>query len=94
MALSDILRRTPGRRPKSILGYFTDPPPAFNGKWLGVGAEMHHFAIARHNKGVNLLFFDGSVCYSRAKSLWNFYWHNQYDTSYAATHIQFPAWMQ
>jgi len=73
---------------------YTDTPPAFNGEWVGVQAEMHHFAIARHDKGVNVLFFDGSVRYARAKTLWNFYWHNQYDTTYAATHIQFPAWMQ
>jgi prepilin-type N-terminal cleavage/methylation domain-containing protein/prepilin-type processing-associated H-X9-DG protein len=73
---------------------FTDPPPAFNGEWLGVWAEMHHFAIARHNKGVNVLFFDGSVRYSPAKNLWNLYWHNQYDITYAAQNIQFPAWMQ
>ena len=72
---------------------YTDPPPAFNGEWLGAGAEMHHFAIARHDQGVNLLFFDGSVRYARAKALWNFYWHNQYDVTYAAQHIQFPAWM-
>ena len=70
-----------------------DPPPAFNGEWLGAGAEMHHFAIARHSKGVNVLFFDSSVRYSSAKNLWNFYWHNQYDTTYAAQHIHFPAWM-
>ena len=55
---------------------------------------MHHFAIARHNKGVNVLFFDGSVRYAPAKDLWNFYWHNQYDVTYAAQNIQFPAWMQ
>jgi prepilin-type N-terminal cleavage/methylation domain-containing protein/prepilin-type processing-associated H-X9-DG protein len=73
---------------------YTDPPPAFNGEWLGPQAEMHHFAIARHNKGVNLLFFDGSVRYSQARILWNYYWHNQYDVSYAASHITFPAWMQ
>jgi hypothetical protein len=42
---------------------------------------------------VNLLFFDGSVRYARAKALWKFYWHNQYDVTYAATHIQFPSWM-
>ena len=68
-------------------------PPAFNGQWLGVWAEMHHFAIARHDKGVNVLFFDGSVRYSPAKKLWNYYWHNHYDTTYAADHIRFPARM-
>lgn len=73
---------------------FTDAPPAYNGEWLGVDAEMHHFAMARHEKGVNVLFFDGSARYSRAKNLWNFYWHNQYDINYASRNIQFPAWMQ
>jgi prepilin-type N-terminal cleavage/methylation domain-containing protein/prepilin-type processing-associated H-X9-DG protein len=71
----------------------TDTPPAFNGQWTGVWAEMQHFAIARHGQGVNLLFFDGSVRSSRAKGLWNFYWHNRYDVNYAATHIRFPSWM-
>ena len=72
---------------------YSDAPPAFNGQWLGVWAEMHHFAIARHDKGVNVLFFDGSVRYSPAKKLWNYYWHNHFDTTYAADHIRFPAWM-
>jgi prepilin-type N-terminal cleavage/methylation domain-containing protein/prepilin-type processing-associated H-X9-DG protein len=74
--------------------YDTDVPPAFNGQWSGAQAEMHHFAIARHSKGINLLFFDGSVRYQRAKDLWGLYWHNEYDVNYAAQHIQFPAWMQ
>jgi prepilin-type N-terminal cleavage/methylation domain-containing protein/prepilin-type processing-associated H-X9-DG protein len=70
-----------------------DSPPAFNGQWLGVQAEMHHFAIARHKKGINVLFFDGSVRYERAKDLWSLCWDNNYDVNYAAAHIQFPSWM-
>jgi prepilin-type processing-associated H-X9-DG protein len=70
-----------------------DVPPAFNGQWTGYNAEMQHFAIARHNRGVNVLFFDGSVRYSSAKNLWFFLWHNHYDVSYPADNIQFPAWM-
>jgi prepilin-type processing-associated H-X9-DG protein len=54
---------------------------------------MRHFAMLRHNNGVNVLFFDGSVRYSTAKNLWKFYWHNQYDVTYSATHTVFPAWM-
>jgi prepilin-type processing-associated H-X9-DG protein len=72
----------------------TDQPAAFNGEWNGVEAEMQHFAMARHAKGVNVLFFDGSVRYARARDLWNFYWHNHYDVTYAAKNIQFPTWMQ
>jgi prepilin-type N-terminal cleavage/methylation domain-containing protein/prepilin-type processing-associated H-X9-DG protein len=73
---------------------YTDTPPAFNGEFAGYWAEMHHFAIARHGTGVNVLFFDGSVRFSRTKELWNYYWHNKYDINYAAQHIQFPAWMK
>jgi prepilin-type processing-associated H-X9-DG protein len=71
-----------------------DVPPAFNGQWSGVGAEMKHFAIERHNKGINVLFFDGSVRYQRARDLWNLPWNRNYDVSYAATNIQFPDWMR
>jgi RNA polymerase sigma factor (sigma-70 family) len=72
----------------------TDEPPDFNGQWLGYEAEMSHFAIARHNKGINLLFFDGSARYERDRDLWNLPWNNNYDVFYAASNIQFPAWMQ
>jgi len=68
-------------------------PPAFNGQWTGAEAEMKHFAIARHDKGVNVLFFDGSVRYYRAKDLWGLYWNNHYDVNYAARNIIFPSWM-
>ena len=70
-----------------------DIPPAFNGEWLGAGAEMHHFAMARHGKGVNILFFDSSVRYSRPKDLWNLPWHKEYDVNAAALNIGFPDWM-
>jgi prepilin-type N-terminal cleavage/methylation domain-containing protein/prepilin-type processing-associated H-X9-DG protein len=71
----------------------SDVPPDFNGQWSGAAAEMHHFAMARHSKGINILFFDGSVRYERAKDLWGLYWNSHYDVNYAASPIQFPAWM-
>ena len=49
--------------------HHNDIPPAFNGEWIGAGAEMHHFAMARHGKGVNILYFDSSVSNTRAKAL-------------------------
>ena len=67
----------------------SDLPPDFNGQWVGPGGGFKHFAIARHAKGVNVLFFDSSVRYSRARDLWNFPWHKQYDVS-AAKNIVFP----
>ena len=70
-----------------------DPPPAFNGEWQGYNAEFHHFAIARHRKGINLLSFDGSVRYRGAKNLWSLPWHREFDVHYHAK-IAFPEWMR
>jgi prepilin-type N-terminal cleavage/methylation domain-containing protein/prepilin-type processing-associated H-X9-DG protein len=72
--------------------YETNTPPEFNGQFAGFDAEMNHFAIARHAKGVNILFFDSSVRYSRAKDLWQLPWHKNWDSSAAAT-VPFPGWM-
>jgi prepilin-type N-terminal cleavage/methylation domain-containing protein/prepilin-type processing-associated H-X9-DG protein len=70
----------------------TDTPPAFNGEESGLGAEMNFFAIERHGKGVNILYFDSSVRRTRAKDLWILPWHRDYDTSAAANTV-FPDWM-
>ena len=71
----------------------TDMPPRFNGENAGFSNEMDFFALARHGKGVNVLFFDGSVRNVRAKDLWNLPWHQQYDVTSAARNIGFPDWM-
>ena len=73
--------------------HHNDPPPRFNGEWSGADAEFHHFAIHRHGKGVNALFFDGSARLQRAKHLWRLPWHRQYDVNYADQKIKFPEWM-
>ena len=64
--------------------FYNDIPPAFNGEWMGAGAEMHHFAIERHGKGVNILYFDSSVRNTRAKDLWSLPWSKGYDVNAAA----------
>jgi prepilin-type N-terminal cleavage/methylation domain-containing protein/prepilin-type processing-associated H-X9-DG protein len=76
-----------------------DRPPRFNGEEVDqhdeVNAalnEMDSFAIIRHGKGVNLLYFDASVRNTRAKDLWSLPWHREYDVA-AASKIVFPAWM-
>jgi prepilin-type processing-associated H-X9-DG protein len=73
--------------------YPDDIPPGFNGEWIGANAEMHHFALARHGKGVNILFFDGSVRFSRPKDLWSLPWSKNFDVNYASQNIGFPGWM-
>jgi len=71
----------------------TDSPPRFNGEWAGFDAEFHHFALARHRYGINVLFFDGSVRYSRARDLWKMPWHREFDVTYYAK-VKFPDWMK
>ena len=70
----------------------TDMPPDFNGEEVGFHDEMDFFAIERHGKGVNVLFFDSSVRNTRAKDLWGLPWNRQYDLN-AAANITFPSWM-
>jgi prepilin-type processing-associated H-X9-DG protein len=70
-----------------------DMPPGWNGEWAGAKAEMHHFAIARHGHGINLLYFDGSVRYTRARDLWSLPWSKVFDVDYAARYTGFPEWM-
>ena len=71
----------------------TNSVPAFNGEWLGNhDDDMRHFAIARHAKGVNILFFDSSVRYSRGKDLWQLPWHKNWDFG-LTSNLTFPSWM-
>jgi len=70
----------------------TDRPPNYNGEWRGYDAEFNHFAMARHGKGVQLVFFDGSARSVTARRLWQLPWHREFDVSYSAK-IKFPAWM-
>jgi prepilin-type processing-associated H-X9-DG protein len=49
--------------------------------------------MARHGKGVNILFFDSSVRNTRAKDLWSLPWHRQYDVNTASSLVGFPDWM-
>jgi prepilin-type N-terminal cleavage/methylation domain-containing protein/prepilin-type processing-associated H-X9-DG protein len=71
----------------------TDTPPEYNGEWDGYGAEFHHFALFRHGRGINVLYFDGSVRFTEAKALWMLPWNQGYDMNAAAS-VQFPDWMK
>jgi prepilin-type N-terminal cleavage/methylation domain-containing protein/prepilin-type processing-associated H-X9-DG protein len=70
--------------------------PTINSEWSGAGYEFKHFALHRHNKGVQVGFFDGSTRYLRAKNLWRLYWHNSFDVNYVNTQPAsfFPDWMK
>lgn len=72
--------------------HHTDPAPSFNGQWAGYGAEFHHFAVARHKRGINITFFDTSVRNVSAKGLWKIPWHKQFNIRMASRR-KFPDWM-
>ena len=73
-----------------------DTAPDFNGEWWGMAfsplQEMWSFAIERHAKGVNLLYFDSSARYTRAKDLWQLPWHQNWDLG-QASQVTLPGWM-
>jgi prepilin-type N-terminal cleavage/methylation domain-containing protein len=56
-----------------------DPPPAYDGQWLGYNREMMHFCINRHEGSVNHLFMDWSVRKVGLKELWKLKWHRQFN---------------
>ena len=75
--------------------HHTQTPPAYNGQWLGTESEFNHFAIMRHAKGIQLLFFDGGARYWRTRDLWLLPWSREFDITYAASRANFfPAWMR
>lgn len=55
--------------------------------------EMQHFAIARHDKRSQILFFDGSARGLKIRSLWSLKWHREWDTDAYRSKVQFPAWI-
>ena len=72
-----------------------DQAPTQNGQWLGFNAESAHFALARHRRGVSIVFFDQSVrTTSSPKQIWTFKWHRSYLRHGHERTRQFPAWMR
>jgi prepilin-type N-terminal cleavage/methylation domain-containing protein len=65
-------------------------PPAYNGEWSGFNAEMKHFAMDRHNGGIQGVFMDHSVQHVPIKKLWKLKWHKNYDQAYKPA---WPRWM-
>jgi prepilin-type N-terminal cleavage/methylation domain-containing protein/prepilin-type processing-associated H-X9-DG protein len=86
----------PGIPPQDFKGVANHPngvlPPNYNGQWGALDYEFAHFAIVRHNKGSQLVFFDGSVRSVKIRQLWRLEWHRGYNFG-TADIVRFPAWM-
>jgi Tfp pilus assembly protein PilE len=65
-------------------------PPQYNGEWSGYNQEMKHFAMDRHNGGIQGVFMDHSVRHVPIKKLWKLKWHRAYDQAYKPA---WPRWM-
>ena len=57
---------------------------------------MMHFAIARHGKVMQMVFFDGSARKVRPRRLWELQWNPNFDVNCVASQgpTYFPAWMR
>ena len=51
---------------------------------------MKHFAMDRHNGGIQGVFMDHSVQHVPIKKLWKLKWHRNYDQAYKPA---WPRWM-
>lgn len=75
-------------------------PPDHDGQWLGYGYEMMHFAMKRHQTGINVLFMDWSVRAVGLKELWTLKWHRKFPTNGPRTLAggvqpsDWPEWMR
>jgi prepilin-type N-terminal cleavage/methylation domain-containing protein len=81
-----------GGGPNQVNTPYSAQTPSYNGEWGDLNHEMKHFAIVRHWKGSQMVFFDGSVQSIKVRKLWTLYWNRQYDVDLGAT-THFPAWM-
>lgn len=70
--------------------------PQYNGQWINSSEEFMHFAMQRHGKGTQVLFFDGGARPKRARDLWLLPWHKRFDVNYASSQgpAFFPEWMR
>jgi len=68
-------------------------PPQYNGEWTGYGEQMNHFAMDRHNGGIQSVFMDHSVQHVPIKKLWKLHWHRNWQSDYGDYEPSWPSWM-
>jgi len=66
--------------------------PAYNGEWISYNREMMHFAMDRHQGGVNGVFADTSVRHIPVKQLWRLKWSRNYDM-HTRDSMSWPTWI-
>lgn len=66
--------------------------PSYNGEWISYNREMMHFAMDRHQGGVNGVFADTSVRHIPVKQLWRLKWSRNYDM-HTRDSMSWPTWI-
>lgn len=74
-----------------------DPPPMFEELWMtdpssSSNGELQRFCIKRHDRGVGVVFVDGSVRLIKLPELWELKWHAKWKPQ-LVPQWEFPAWM-
>ncbi len=67
--------------------------PSANGEWRGYDGGMLHFAMDRHNGGINVLMLDWSVQPTGVRELWNLKWHKAFKPNTVADD-RWPIWIK
>jgi prepilin-type N-terminal cleavage/methylation domain-containing protein/prepilin-type processing-associated H-X9-DG protein len=81
-------------------GFNRIAPPQYDGQWISYDNEMMHFAINRHENGINVLFMDWSIRKVGLKELWTLKWHREYPVNGPWTQAggvrpeDWPDWMK
>jgi prepilin-type processing-associated H-X9-DG protein len=75
-------------------------PPEYEGEYGPWSWWMPDICINRHDRGINVLFMDGSVRKVGLKELWTLKWHREFDTVNPWTRAggiqptDWPEWMR
>ncbi|HAB16306.1 MAG TPA: type II secretion system protein [Verrucomicrobiota bacterium] len=71
-----------------------DQPGEYSNSEGYASYEMQHFALPRHGKRAQFVFFEGSARGVRVRDLWALKWHRDWDTEAYRTLVKFPAWLR
>ena len=93
--MADSMWRGGGPHYSSRIAYSpSDKPGFYSNNESFASYEMQHFALPRHGRKTQLVFFDGSARTVRPKDLWGLRWHREWDPTYYQTVVQFPDWLR
>lgn len=93
--MGDAMWRGGGPHYASRIAYAPPEKPGEYSNTEGYASyEMQHFALPRHNRRTQFVFFDGSARTVRLRELWALKWHREWDIEAYKTVVSFPAWLR